>query len=471
MVFRKFLSPTLILTSSFLLAACGSDSNSNNNDSGTTPEATPTRVQDARSFAVDPATLPFESADGTTTDAWHGVMDNGAGYRVEVPDNWNGVLVMWAHGYRGTGEELTVSNPPMRDWLIANNYAWAASSYSKNYYDVQAGIEDTNELALKFTTIAAENGRTLFAPHKTLIVGESMGGHVAAAAVEQETLSSARNQVFYDGALPLCGVVGGTHEYDYLLDVTFAAQHVADLGPDSFPADFDQAAIDEVLWNTVPSFAQQGDPTAEGLKLEAAVRVLSGGDRPVFEAGFRGGFYNVVMGTGGRDGTVNGILEKDLMGNIGTFYQLDKDPLRSAEETTFNNTILRVEGDPAANAPRAEGLRYFPEVNGQFNVPVLTLHGLGDLYVPFVHEQVYQRRAVANGSDRLLVQRAIRAPSHCDFTDKERNTAFSDLVDWVNTGIRPDGDNVLDAEKVAAATYGCDFSDPARTDFMEACTL
>ena len=123
--------------------------------------------------------------------------------------------------------------------------------------------------------------------------------------------------------------------------------------------------------------------------------------RAVFkEAGFRSFYYNVVMGTGGRDGTVNGILGRNLSGNMNTFYQLDNDPTRSAEENTFNNTILRVEGDPMANAPQADGLRYIPRVNGQFSVPVLTLHGLGDLYVPFVHEQLYRKRAIANGSDK-----------------------------------------------------------------------
>ena len=455
------------LASTLALTACGG---SNNEPPTVTDQSEPARDQDTRSFAVDPASLEFESETGTTTDTWWGVMDNGAGYRVEVPDNWNGVLVMYAHGYRGTGEDLTVSNPSIRSWLIQNNYAWAASSYSKNYYDVQVGVEDTNELALKFTDIGKANGRTLVAPHQTFIIGHSMGGHIAAAAVEQETLSSARNKVYYDGSMPMCGVVGGTYEFDYLLDFTFAAQHVAGLGPDSYPADFDQAAIDSVLWTTTPSYTAAGVPTSEGLKLEAIVRNLSGGDRPVFEAGFRSFYYNVVMGTGGRDGTVNGILGRNLSGNMNTFYQLDNDPTRSAEENTFNNTILRVEGDPMANAPQADGLRYIPRVNGQFSVPVLTLHGLGDLYVPFVHEQLYRKRAIANGSDNLLVQRAIREPLHCNFTEAEESQAFSDLVNWVNTGSKPAGDNVLDASQVSQPDYGCQFSDSSRTEFMGDCS-
>ena len=56
----------------------------------------------------------------------------GAGYRIEVPENWNGELVVYAHGNRGIGLELTVSFPAIRAYLVANGYAWAASSYSKN---------------------------------------------------------------------------------------------------------------------------------------------------------------------------------------------------------------------------------------------------------------------------------------------------------------------------------------------------
>ncbi len=34
-----------------------------------------------------------------------------ASYRIEVPPHWNGTLVMFAHGYRGTGNEVWVDDP------------------------------------------------------------------------------------------------------------------------------------------------------------------------------------------------------------------------------------------------------------------------------------------------------------------------------------------------------------------------
>ena len=58
-------------------------------------------------YYVDAAKLPFDPIPGLTDQRLWGV-HNKAGYRIEVPVNWNGRLVLWAHGFRGTGLELTV---------------------------------------------------------------------------------------------------------------------------------------------------------------------------------------------------------------------------------------------------------------------------------------------------------------------------------------------------------------------------
>jgi dienelactone hydrolase len=448
-----------------LVVGC-SDSGGDDKDVAGNDGDTVTRLQDSRAFTTDEEALEFEAPqNGIATDRWTGVMGNGAGYRVEVPqENWNGILIMYAHGYRGEGAELTVSNPALREYYIQQGYAWAASSYSRNFYDVRAGVEDTNELANALVDIAAANDRTLMAPSKIFITGDSMGGQVTAAAIEEETQATAANKVTYAGAVPRCGVVGGTYEFDYLLNFTFAAQHAAEMGPDTYPATgFDQEAIDDVLWTTKPGFAAQGVPTEAGLRLENIVRTLSGGDRPAFEQGFRGGYYNVVMGTGGRDGTVNGILARNLSGNTNVVYNYDGDPDAStADEMAFNESMLRVNADPAANPLRSDGVRWIPKVNGQFNVPVVTLHDLGDLYVPFVHEEIYRQRAEDNGNGGMLVQRAIRASPHCDFTQAERQSAFDAMIAWEqNPGNPPAGDDVS-REAIADENYGCQFTTSTR---------
>ena len=73
----------------------------------------PVRADKPPAYFVDETKLPFDALSGTTTTRLWGVQ-GGAGYRIEVPANWNGELVLYAHGFRGGGLELTVSNPPIR---------------------------------------------------------------------------------------------------------------------------------------------------------------------------------------------------------------------------------------------------------------------------------------------------------------------------------------------------------------------
>ena len=99
-----------------------------------------------------------------------------------------------------------------------------------------------------------------------------------------------------------------------------------------------------------------------------------------------------------------------------------------------------------------------PRINGTFSIPVVSMHTLGELFVPFHMQQVYARRAAANGNDDLLVVRAIRDINHCGFTLSEQIQAFADMVSWVDTGARPAGDDILDPVAVADPNFGCAFT-------------
>ncbi|MFD0523395.1 hypothetical protein [Paractinoplanes durhamensis] len=79
---------------------------------------------------------PFTALAGAKV--YTGIRD-GAAYRIEVPQRWNGKLVVFAHGYRGTGTAVYVDNPDLRAHYIDAGYAWAASSYATNGYDVGQG--------------------------------------------------------------------------------------------------------------------------------------------------------------------------------------------------------------------------------------------------------------------------------------------------------------------------------------------
>ena len=402
-------------------------------------------------YFVDETKLPFDALAGAT--AYWGV-HKGAGYRIEVPDNWNGDLVMWAHGFRGSGLELTVDNHPLRPFLIANGYAWASSSYSRNDYDITTGVQDTHALAQRFNGIVGN-------PDKVYLVGASMGGHITAVSIEQYPN-------MYDGAMPFCGVLGDYELFDYFLDFNLAAQQLG-TGSSMYPID---AAT--YLFGTVPAIKANleafpgGWPVvlnADGTNLKSLTEIRSGGDRPNFDEAwfFWNTFPNFASGPGNflfdlavGDGTLPRSPGVGL-DNTDAVYQFDADPAFTAEEQSLNDSIFRIEADPQGR--HKNGLAQVPVISGDISIPVLTLHNLGDLFVPVHNEIAYAERVAANGKSDLLVQRAIRGVSHCGFTPTELATAFVELTAWVEFGVKPAGDNWLDASVVAASDFGCQFTD------------
>lgn len=462
-------SATLLLTAA-LLAGCGSDS-----DNKKKPPAEPEleRVHDGRSFtAVEPSEEMLKLLnDGLNAEIYGGLHKGERGdasYIIQVPTSWNGVLVMYAHGYRGEGEELTVTPPRIARNLIEAGYAWAASSYSANYYDVRAGVEDTNALAKAFTELTGDaHGK----PNKYYIIGHSMGGHIAGAAIEDETLATANNKVEYAAALPMCGVMGDTELFDYFAAWNRAAQKLA--GFDEPPSSADEyqnevrPKVIETLWEDYQAdLVWAGTPTDVGRKLLGMWANLTGGPRPIFEqAAVLKQWNELILNYGVPEGTIAGILNRNVVDTTHIVYRWQSLPgaALTAAEQQFNDAIFRHKPDAGANDKRDDGLRWIPQVQGRFSVPVVTLHTLGDLFVPFSMQQIYTRRAAENGNDEWLVQRAIRSPGHCDFSTAEEWRAFQDLAAWEAGGTKPTGDDVLNPATVGAPDFGCAFTN--NTDF------
>jgi hypothetical protein len=474
----RLLKPALAAMALATLAACGGGDDAPV-ATVTPPAPEPTRAQDTRAFTpVIEATFAALGGSTVATDRWTGVL-NGAAYRVEVPTTgWNGKLVMWAHGFRGTGPNLTVDTPIMRRYLLDNGYAWAASSYSKNYYDVRVGVEDTNALALNFVQIAAAKGRTLAAPSKIFITGLSMGGHITAAAIEAEAKANAINKVNYAAAMPICGVLGDTELFNYFGGYQVAAQQLAGFPITSFPTtDFAALApaIRSALWTNFPTATSPvGQTNAQGDKLKNAVMNLSGGDRPFYNEGWAnaGNQGNIFASLGG-DGTITGILNDNVLDTTQLFYKVDATSTsNTALDTAFNNSAFKIRPTADANRLRRDGLRWIPTSPGDITVKVMSLHTLGDLFVPFKMEQVYFDRIKAKGKESLLVQRAIRDVGHCAFTAAEASTAFDDLVKWEAGGPKPGGDDVKTPATLASPTYGCAFTKntPSAEDFTAPAT-
>ena len=189
-----------------------------------------------------------------------------------------------------------------------------------------------------------------------------------------------------------------------------------------------------------------------------AAAIDSGGVRPLYDAAFASWATFLL-----QFGSLNGEAPRApgvVVDNSETVYQFDNDPALSPAEQELNENVLRVTADPAGRS--TPGLTNIPLVEGTHRIPVLTLHTLGDLFVPFSMEQIYAQRVEANGSSDLVVQRAIRGVGHCQFAAAEFVQGFVDLVTWVEHGVKPVGDDVLTREVVADQFYGCAFTTETR---------
>ncbi|MEU9949820.1 hypothetical protein, partial [Streptomyces sp. NPDC047939] len=368
-----------------------------------------------------------------------------AAYYVEIPPEWNGELVVWAHGLQGDEKILRAEPPPagLRKEFIEQGYAWAASSFPTTGYNVGPAVTSSRDLA-EYAASEVLGHR----PERTYITGGSMGGHVVARSLEEYPQS-------YDGALSLCGQVGDRRLYDYFLDANLAAQALA--GVDAHPVGDDYATkalplIKERLGLT--GLMPGGTPTTvAGRQYQQMFTELSGGPRPGADAAL--GMYVDAMlqfapATGGSSQTQN----------LTTHYK----PTTPAD---INPTVERVAPESWDERNSME-LKDMPRVLGRPGVPLMSIHNIADMLVPLSMQQTYTKAVAAKGQSDLLVNREIRSATHCDFSDVELSKAWKDLTRWVERrevrgakAVRPAGDNILDRKKVASPAFGCRFTDPA----------
>jgi len=395
--------------------------------------------------AIDPIqpvacpTLPWEDGDAAFealpgAKAYFGRYDGGL-YRVEIPDEWNGDLVLYAHGYRGAGpgngSVLRVGNAPIREHLIDEGFAWAASSYRCNGYVPGQGLEDTRALVDLATGFA--NGR---APGRIYLTGPPMGGHVTLLGMHEYPTSFA-------GGLAMCPAGPGL--FDYFAAVGGAAEVITGV---QFTADGvrDQTARMAELLGSPP------DLTEEGRQLASVEIEISGGSRPFAMEGLESRFLANISGgaLAGVESPANAAVD-----TRGFPYAIE--PGLGITADALNQQARRKEGDPAFRGPDGPYEEIQP-FDGQIARPLLTMHGTGDLFVPIFLERQLKDAVHAAGHDDLLVQRIYRIAGHCRFSDAEMTRAFDDLVAWVTAGQRPAGDDV----SASLADAGMTFTDPLR---------
>jgi pimeloyl-ACP methyl ester carboxylesterase len=349
----------------------------------------------------------------------------GGAYRIEIPDLWNGDLVLWAHGYvpnaGAQGSRLRVGVPgvgeggPFREHLITGGFAWAASSYRCNGYVPGQGLLDTMALIDVFKRVYAGN-----APQRVYLTGVSMGGHITLLGMQEFPTAFA-------GGLALCA--SGPGEMDFLTSVSAASELISGVTVAQATRERDVDRLTTILGKP-PAY------TDKGRQLASIQVQISGGPRPFALDGLASRFIDNASAAAGRGDDI----WNRVASNAGVTYHID-DGL-GLTDAAINGSVRRKAGDAEARSEHGPYEEAIP-FDGRIERPVLTLHGTGDLYVPMSLEQSLRRAVDHAGKSSWLVQRIIRSAGHCNFSAPEQADAFDALVAWARSGTRPEGDDVL----------------------------
>lgn len=210
--------------------------------------------------------------------AFFGQYEGGV-YRIEIPDTWNGEFVLYAHGFVSNagaqGSALRVGNSPIREHLVEEGFAWAASSYRCNGYVPGQGLLDTMALTGLFTKF--NNGR---APQRVFLTGTSMGGHVTLLGMHEFPTTFA-------GGLAMCPA--GPELFDFFAATGAAAEVITGVQMKLDTMQQDLEKINAIL-------GKAPDYTEKGRQLASVEIQISGGPRPFAMEGLRQRFAGNISG-------------------------------------------------------------------------------------------------------------------------------------------------------------------------------
>jgi alpha-beta hydrolase superfamily lysophospholipase len=376
---RRMFGWATALAAALALAACGDD------DGGQGPE--------------DEGEPPVV---GCTDGTWEGSLT-----RVCFPADWNGDLIVYAHGYVEPQAPLAVpenvlGGTPVEVLVNSLGYAYATTSYHANGLVADVAVADV--IALEFMvrrTVRPD-------PTRVYLVGVSEGALVA-------TLAAERSVGVFTGALAACGPIGDfARQIDYLNDVRIVFDY---LFPGVLPGDA-TAPPNELVEGWTSTYAPAvaaaitGDPD-RGFELAAVAGIPAGELDPAALAE-----------------TVIALLRYNVLGTADAQERLGGQPYDNADrvytgssdDAALNAGVARYTADPSARA----ALSRF-ETAGDTRVPLSILHTTRDPIVPFFHQSLYEEKAAGAGAADRVSRTDVDRFGHCAFTSTEILAAFGEL--------------------------------------------
>lgn len=183
----------------------------------------------------------FLNAQGV--DVQHGVIAD-ALYTVASPVNWNGKLLIFAHGLRPDTEPLRADlniERPLYKTLLDEGWMIATSSYRRNGIIIEDAIEDLGLLCKHII-------ETYDRPTRLVVMGDSMGGIIG-------TLIAEKHAEDYDAILAAGAALGADQatrlvglNFDPKIPIVFLTNRSEIEGPEHYVGLAADGTIPPALW-------------------------------------------------------------------------------------------------------------------------------------------------------------------------------------------------------------------------------
>ncbi len=359
----------------------------------------------------------------------------GTKFKIRVPRNWNGTLLVYLQGTKlaPIPEPVVVppvlpgSQPALEETLLSRGYALAAS-------DFMEGAQDSLAVTSYFRGRVGE-------PSRVILWGTSGGGLYALKMIEEFSRS-------FDGAIVTCApVLGSPRNWDFKLD--FGLAYAVAFG---WPAD-KWGPLEQLLPNAIINLQTDLLSVAQVPKADGSnrgrwefVRLVTGfpteafwGTDPMW--GFPGWLLNLVFATWGRAGAENSAAGP-VAQNLDHHYTLKPEEKTYLAGLGINADDLLAKMNARTNIMAAPWARAYTErfggLRGQLSRPVLTMHTTMDSLAHVGFESAYRTQVEAWGCQDRLVQTYVTSVGHCAFTSAQLLATLEAMERWLNTGVRPD---------------------------------
>ena len=368
---------------------------------------------------------------------------DGAPYRIVVPANWNGTLLVYGHGYRDKADHPgevdnrnadVAPSPALATALLAQGFALSGSAYKDNGWAVEEGTQDLKNVVTYFRDNVTK-------PDRTILWAFSMGTVIGFKSMEQFG-------GIYDGALCSCAVgAGATSSWDGAGDLALAYDTVfgmpsawGNFGDVRNDIDF-ETEVQPKLFGEVSNPANF--PKFEFIRLVTGTpgRGINPPPPPSFYPGWV--FTDMFFSMEARSE-----LERRAGGpivqNLNRDYNLapaERAYLMSlgVPSAAIDNWLLQMNGLRIIDAPNyaRNYVEHNSNYSGKIKNPVLTMHTIVDPLVTVSQESKYAETVNNAGRGRLLFQTYTTGIGHCTFSGPQLITAVNAINTWVKDGTKP----------------------------------